>query len=343
MKQITNKKIGLSSGILPQSTNNKFNFPPGKPPGSEKISMKKEIKGYYLAFLSSILSGGAFLFPALLGNLHVSPLTQTFVRNFFAGFILLIFLLFTNKKVIKINFKIIPIFVVLGTCVFLENLLSYSAITLGTPIALVAFVFNLQPILTALLSNVILREHVNAKSVFYLIISIAGSFLLTNIFSIKSAYNVPLIGIILAFFATLCFSGEIISAKISGISKLNSFATFIYSYLFSSLISLIAGYINPYPKITALNFNFPLSAYFIILLSAIYGIIFINLFYAALKYIQASKAGLILLFAPISSALLGFFILKEMPTLNIIFGGLIISLAALLSIISTTKKYEENE
>jgi len=288
--------------------------------------MENKTKGFILIVLSTLLSGGSLIFSAILRNLGVAPTTQSIVRNLFATITVFIFAFIFNKKILKINKKDVPLFLLLGFLVGAGNIASFSAIMLKTPIAISAFLYQTQPIIIIFLSKIFFKEKVKKNIILSILFGLAGVYFLCTP---TSSEKIPIMGVILSLLAAVFFAGEIIFSKKAGDLNLNPFTTFSMSYFSAAIIIiLISPLLNYLLSIgTKFSFYIPFQAYFILLLSAFHAIVFISLFYIGVRYLKASTTSIIRFLSPVSATIMGLIFLKEVVTRQIIIGGGLVLLA----------------
>lgn len=289
--------------------------------------MKKEVykNSYWLVVLGAILFGTITVGGQFFINLGLSAYEIAIFSMSIASLIL--FLIILIKPEYRIKKQMILFFVIFGLANSIQEWTQFGAISLGTPVAIVALLLYSQPIWTTIFGRFFLKEKITKKKIFAVIIAIIGVIILIDIRNINSTGRIR--GIILALLGGVFLSLWVILGKKSGIEKQHFITTAFGGFLFSFLwlvISwpIIAFFIHD-TSITRISFNFPIHywIYFLIftLLSAILPSMF---FYKGVQKVEASTAGIILLLEPISATILAILFFNQLITTNIFISGILI-------------------
>ena len=285
--------------------------------------MKKEYLYVVIAGILSglIIFGGKALADAGLSLYQISILPLLFTA------LLLPFILF--KKECRIKAKMLKVFVPYGIIGTLTALAEFSPVILGVPVAIVVLLFYAQPLWTVLLSRIFLKEKITRNKIIAMILVIAGVIVLVNPFNITHAGNV--IGVIIAILGGVCLSGWVIFGRVSGIKEYHpittQFGCVLFTLIFLAISYPIISIFIKDPSITAFTFSLPANIWLYLLLFAVFANIAPHLFYfAGVRKVPASDAGIILLLEPVSAAILATVFLSQPITTYILIGGALILL-----------------
>ena len=272
-------------------------------------------------------------FAAIFIRLSVSSfLIIAFYRLLFSTILLLpLIMIKDNFRELKVLIKkeikfIIIIGVALGLHFGLWNLsLEYTSV--GNSV----FLVNMSPIIVAIFSHIFLKERLKWVQWAGVIISIIGSFIITfRDLTSSFSWIGSLLALIGAFFlAIYLVGGRKLRIKYGVISYVflvyltATFSLLIINLLYQGSILIISVY----------------DFIYIILLAIISTIFGHTLYNYALGKISASVISIILLGEPVISTLLAIIILSEIPTIELLIGGILI----LVGIFLTIKKLGKND
>ncbi|MFQ5676148.1 MAG: DMT family transporter [bacterium] len=240
----------------------------------------------------------------------------------------------TPLVVVKKNYRIspqdIPFFITFGFIGAGLQIGQFTGIVLGVPVAIVALLLYSQPIWTTALGRIFLREELTLKKVSAIILAVLGIVILMDPFGPQQKFSS--VGLGAAVCAGIFFSFWVIWGRKSALRD-KHFVTTTFGYaLFSSLwlflaYPLVHTFVRD-PILTNLRvrqyfeFGWAVAGY------ALFAGLLPNLLaFAGLKKVQASMAGVLLLFEPVSAAILAFFFFAQPLTPNILIGGALILFA----------------
>lgn len=272
---------------------------------------------------------------------HAQPIFFQGIRLSLAGLILLGYLFIANRDALRIKRKDIGKYFQVS---LFFSYLSYlfAVITLDDlSSARFAFMFNLTPFITAILSFFILKERLNKKEIASLVIGFVGFLPLVFVSSadhIQSANFFSIPGLQL-FISTIAYAyGWIVISELVNKSGSSPFAVTGVAFLTGGLATLITSFFFEHwsvnPPVTDL-YKF---------ITYLFGIIFISEIVASNMYAFLLKrySATFLSFAgglyPMFSALLGWLFLKESITINFFISAAIVTLALYIFYISEQQK-----
>jgi drug/metabolite transporter (DMT)-like permease len=234
------------------------------------------------------------------------------------------------RKDLWISTDRIPFFVMFGLIGALLQLTQFGGIVLGVPVAVVALLLYTQPIWTTVLGRWLLNETITFTKIIAAVLALTGIFVLVDPFHVRR--NFSAVGLISALFAGLFLSLWVIWGRKSGLKK-QHFVTTTFGYtLFTAIWLLIlypfASVILSGPRFHRLNFAIYWQHWWSVGGYTIFASLTpACLAFAGMRKIEASTAGIILLFEPVSAAILAYLFFKQSLTANIFLGGSLILLA----------------
>ncbi len=201
---------------------------------------------------------------------------------------------------------------------------------LGVPVAIVALLLYTQPIWTTVLGKVLLSEAITPKKIVAAVLAVCGLLVLINPFGMDVAFA-PL-GLLSAVLAGLCLSLWVIWGRKSGLHQ-QHFITTTFGYAAASgfflllFQPLLSGMFEDSAFLTVdwhkYAEHWPAVAAFVLFA----GLTPAFLAFSGMRKVEASTAGILLLFEPVSAAVLAYLLFSQPLTANIWLGGGIILLA----------------
>lgn len=277
--------------------------------------------------------GSSGVFVRTLTQNGIDSTTLLFLRFSIAIIPLMIAILLTDKKLLKINIKDIPLILVCAMCIVGLNL-CYNESMNTVPLSLAAVLLSIAPIYVLILAYILFREKITSKKIICMLLAIFGCILMTGILESELA-NIPLLGIICGIGAGLFWAVYLMASKKSIENGNHTYTILIYSIIIISIALLpftdfgqISNFININPTLTVLflivhsTFSFALPYIFSTL---------------SLNYIESGTSSIFMSGAEPSAALIfGFLIYSEVPTI-LMFCGFILTLVAMMMLSRTDK------
>lgn len=285
--------------------------------------MNNTAKGIVYALIAAIISGIA-IFYAKVSVAKIDPLILTTSRNLFAGLLLLITIIFSYKKEIKINFsiknvsKLLIISIIGGSIPFFLFFTGLKLIGPQTANLIQKSLF----IWVGILSLVFLKEKLNPVYWLAFTLIFIGNFVINPVSIVFDK------GIILVILATMFWSVENVLVK--------KFMQNFSEKLLSVVRMLGGGLILLCMTITTGKLSLLFSLNFDQLITIIVGGIILSFYvyfwYKALKYAPASLVTLILTFSLVVGNILNGAFIGIKLTTNDIFSSILIGVAMVLLI-----------
>lgn len=292
---------------------------------------------YILMFLAMLTWGGSWTSAKLIAN-TTSPEVLVFWR-FLATFVSFIPVFLFLKPDMKIDRRSL-IFVVLGAVfLVLYNKLFFTGLKTGLAGAGGVLVTTLNPVFTFLISAVLIRQKIKLKEWIGLVLGFTGGLIILEIWSIST--DKILMGGNLLFLAASCVWAllTIVTHKVSGIpSMVYSFYIYGLSALFDFFLTLPG---NSVTEVFEFGWAFWLNIIYISVGATTFGTT--AYFYASIK-VGASKASSFIFLVPTSAVIFSWIILKEVPSLSTIIGGILaLSAVYLINAKHNRKSIPEDE
>ena len=275
---------------------------------------------------AGILWGIAGLFVNFLTKLGFTTIQLSALRWIFSA-ILMVFIVFIfDKKLLKIQFKDIWVFVCTGiVCILLSSTLYFVTIPLAT-VAVANIMMYTSPIWILIFSLFFLKEKLTAKKIICLILAFLGCASATGIISSGSLKITPL-SIVTGLGSGLFYGLYSIIGKIA-LKKYDSITVTLYTAVFAGIGALFmlnipqtAELIAAQPKATV-----PALCGLVILIT----IAPYTLYTIGLRLTTASRASIICCVEPMTSAIIGTLIIGEPFTFSQFLGIIMILGAGIL-------------
>jgi drug/metabolite transporter (DMT)-like permease len=282
-------------------------------------------KEYWFIVTAAILYGTLTVGAQFFVNLGLSLYEISLYPILFISLIFLPALLIKRQYMIKK--EMILFFIIYGLIGALLQLTQFGGIVLGVPVAVVALLLYTQPIWTTAFGKLMIKEQITPRKVVAICIALAGVVLLLRPWDIGSV-GAPT-GIISALLGGMFLSLWIIWGRKTGISKQPSITAVTgwmgFAVIWLLLLWPIVSLFIPESNITRLSVNFPLHYWFYLIIYALLARLFSYLFfYRGVQKIQASITGVIMLFEPVSAAILAAILFIQPIGFNILSGGALI-------------------
>jgi drug/metabolite transporter (DMT)-like permease len=243
-----------------------------------------------------------------------------FLRFSIAIIPILIAILFTDKNLLKINLKDIPLILVCAMCIVGLNL-CYNESMNSISLSLAAVLLSLAPIYVLIFAYVVFREKITSKKIICMILAISGCILMTGLLE-NSLSSIPLHGIMAGIGAGLFWAVYLMASKKSIENGKHTYTILFYSIIFLSIglipfthFNQVSSFININPVLTILfliihsTFSFALPYIFSTL---------------SLNYIDSGVSSILLSGAePFAALIFGFLIYSEIPSILMFCGFLL--------------------
>ena len=269
--------------------------------------------------------GSSGIFVRTLTQNGIDSTTLLFLRFSIAILPLMIAILLTDKKLLKIKLSDIPMILVCAICIVGLNL-CYNESMNTVPLSLAAVLLSIAPIYVLIFAYVLFGEKITSKKIICMLLAIFGCILMTGILE-SDLSNMPLLGIVSGIGAGLFWAVYLMASKKSIENGNHTYTILIYSIVFISIgllpftnFSQISSFVNINPTLTVLfliihsTFSFALPYVFSTL---------------SLNYMDSGTSSIFLSGAePLAALIFGLMIYSEIPTV-LMFCGFILTLIAM--------------
>jgi len=260
-------------------------------------------------------SGGVFV--RTLTQNGIDSSTLLFLRFSIAIIPLLLAIIFTDKKLFKIQIKDIPLILVCAMCIVGLNL-CYNESMNTISLSLAAVLLSLAPIYVLIFAYVLFREKITSKKIICIIFAIFGCLLMTGVLE-NDISNIPIHGILYGIGAGLFWAVYLMASKKSIEQGNHTFTILLYAIIFISIALIpfthfnqISGFISINPTLTIIflivhsTFSFALPY----ILSTV-----------SLNYLDSGTSSIFMSGSePLAALIFGLLIYSEIPTVMMLCG-----------------------
>lgn len=268
--------------------------------------MKRQTKGYLMVAAAGILWGTIGLQVKTLLNYQLSVQNIVLWRMVFAVLILFPFIFFTNRKLLKIDFKGLAYISLMGIfSQFLFNILYFSTIQ-KTTIATAVTLLYTAPVFIAIMARIFYKELFTPFKTAALLLCIGGCFFAATGGSMETLrLNSP--GVLMGVGAGFTFALLTIIAK-AIINDYRQLTIIVYSIGFGLLFYLPFSH-----PLEIFQMGLPLNGWLLLCsIGLISTALAYGLYITGLSYgIEASKAGIISTLELVVSVILSYLVFKE--------------------------------
>ncbi len=260
-----------------------------------------------------------------LGRIGFSSIQISALRWVFSAFIMFILVLIFNRNLLKIRLKDIWIFPLTGImCILLSSTLYFVTMPLTT-VAVANILMYTSPVWILIFSIIFFNEKITAKKLTCIALAFWGCAFATGIISTGNLRFTPL-GILTGLGSGLFYGLYSVFGKIA-LKKYDSVTVTLYTVIFAGIGSL---FIINFPETANLIQNnpkslMPLAALVILMTIAPY-----TLYTLGLKFSRATRVAVIACVEPMTSAIVGTFLMNEPFTLFQFLGIVMILTACIL-------------
>ena len=279
-----------------------------------------------LPILAGFMFGSSGVFVRTLTQNGIDQGTLLFLRFSIAIIPILIAIILTDKNLLKIDMKDIPLFLACSVCIIGLNL-CYNQSMNSIPLSLAAVLLSLAPIYVLIFAYILFGEKITPKKIICMILAIVGCILMTGVLE-NSLGSIPLFGIVSGIGAGLFWAFYLMASKKSIESGNHTYTILFYSIIFISIalvpftsFSQIANFISINPI---------LAIFFLILHSTCSFALPYILSTLSLNYMDSGISSILLSGAePLAALIFGLAIYSEIPTM-LMFAGFILTILAMM-------------
>jgi drug/metabolite transporter (DMT)-like permease len=280
--------------------------------------MTRDLKGYFFILLGATLLGSIGVLGRAIYQYEPDPIKVVTYRGIIAAILLIGTLAIFSPEKLKLKFKDLPFFALYGfLSVSMTFVLFFYAIKYTT-IATATILAYTYPAWVLLLSSFFLNERITQQKIVALLLTFCGCLLVAQI-SNPSVLKFNSKGIIYGLFSSLGLASYTLFGK-KATFKYDSWTVVSYAMCFGAFFLLF--FRNP---LTLINLNYPGIIWLWIFTLAIVPTILGYSFYTrGLKYLEASRAGIVATWEVVVATALAFIIFGEKLSLIQILGAVLI-------------------
>lgn len=278
-------------------------------------------KIYILMVLTTIFWSGAFI-AGKLSVPYIPVFTLTFLRFFFATFILYFILKNKESQQYKLTKKDIPVFLFTGIIgMFGYHVFFFSSLKYTTAIN-ASIIGATNPIITTILTIMFLKDKINTKRAFGILLSFIGVFLTITNANLNTITSLSLNkGDLLMLIAVLMWSSySVFSKKV--MPRYTPLILTFYSFLFCTIFLIpFVVYETPWKWLA----NVPSYSFMAVIYMSIFpSVIGYLVQQMSIKQIGPSKTSIFINLVPVFSIILSILILNETVSVIKLFTALLI-------------------
>lgn len=278
-----------------------------------------------LILLAGILWGSMGLFVRKLNALGLSSMEIVALRAVVTAVVMFLFLLFFNRKLLKIHIKDIWCFLGTGICsIIFFNFCYFKAIEL-TSLSVAAVLLYTAPAIVMVLSYFMFGEKFTGRKLLSLVMTFLGCVLVTGV--LTDAGAISGFGLLVGLGAGFGYALYSIFSRFALKKGYQSLTITFYTFLIASFGTFFMVDMRKVAKVAISNES---TFLFCLALGVVCTVIPYLTYTLGLQYVENGKASIIASVEPVTATLLGIFVFDEEITLTGIM-GIVLVLAALIT------------
>lgn len=287
-----------------------------------------------LPIVAGFMFGSSGIFVRTLTQNGIDSTTLLFLRFSIAIIPLLIAILLTDRKLLKINLSDIPMILICAICIVGLNL-CYNESMNTVPLSLAATLLSTAPIFVLIFAYVLFREEITRTKLTCIFLAITGCVLMTGLFE-SGSVNYPLFGVFSGIGAALFWAVYLMSSKKAIENGNHTFTILLYSIIFISIGMLPFTNFGQISDFVSID---PILAIIFLIIHSTFSFALPYIFSTlSLNYIDSGVSSILLSGSePLAALIFGFLIYHELPTL-LMFCGFILTIVAMTMLSRTDVK-----
>lgn len=282
--------------------------------------------GVLLIILSGLLWGSMGVLLKITQSFGFSAINCTALRLGSAALILWICVGIFNPKCLKIRLKDLPMLLLCGAVSMgTMSALYLTSIDL-TSVSVAAVLLYMSPVWVMIFSVIFLKEKLTVKKALAAVIAFVGC---ACIAGLSGDVKLSALGIVLGVLSGIFYASYSIFCTFA-LKNNNGITVTCYAFLFATIVSLCIGDVPGIVRVVSDADNVLKLFGSVFLLGLITAVLPFALYTVGLKYVNASKAAVLVCVEPLTAAVLGFWIYDE--PLNFLGIGLILIAILMLSV-----------
>lgn len=276
---------------------------------------------YLFVIIAATLWGTIGIFAKKLTAFGFNSLQIVSIRAITASLTLILFLLFTNRKFLKIKFSHCIYFIGTGIFSFAFFNWCYFIAINNTSLSVAVILLYTAPTFVMIFSALLFKEKMTRKKIISLILTFIGCILVTA-FVHNSGQKISLIGILAGLGSGLGYALYSIFGRYA-LEKYDPLTVTVYTFIVASIglipITDIKGMVHLFSNINAVYYGISLG-----LLATVLPFL---LYTKGLTYLETSRASIIATLEPVVGTIIGIIIFNESISIFKIAGVLLIIFA----------------
>ena len=278
-----------------------------------------------LPIISGILYGSSGIFVRTLTQNGIDATTLLFLRFSIAIPVMVIAILATDKKQLKIKLSDIKLLIITAMGIIGLNIL-YNIAMNTISLSIAAVLLSSDPVFVLIIAYLIFKEKITKSKVFSIILVLIGCILTTGLIE-GNASNVTGIGIIGGIGAAIFWAIYMMGSKKALENGLHTYTIVLYSILINTIVLIPFTSFNQIT--TFVNADILGNTIFLILHSTLSFAIPYILLTVSIKYMDSGSASIFTSGAePLAALIFGMLFYSEIPTI-LMFSGIILTIIAL--------------
>jgi len=279
-----------------------------------------------LPIFAGFMFGSSGIFVRTLTQNGIDSTTLLFLRFSIAIIPLLIAIWLTDRTLIKINLRDLPLFLVCAICILGLNL-CYNESMNTVPLSLAATLLSTAPIFVLIFAYIFFKEKITSRKLICMILAILGCFLMTGILE-ENLGGIPIFGILSGVGAALFWAVYLIASKKSLEKGLHTFTILFYAIIIISIAMIPFTNFNQITDFVSIN---PMMVTIFLILHSTFSFALPYIFSTlSLNYIDSGVSSILLSGAePFAALIFGLIFYSEIPTI-LMFCGFILTLFAMI-------------
>ena len=278
-----------------------------------------------LPIISGILYGSSGIFVRTLTQNGIDATTLLFLRFSIAIPVMVIAILATDKKQLKIKLSDIKLLIITAMGIIGLNVL-YNIAMNNISLSIAAVLLSSDPVFVLIIAYLIFKEKITKSKVFSIILVLIGCILTTGLIE-GNASNVTGIGIIGGIGAAIFWAIYMMGSKKALENGLHTYTIVLYSILINTIVLIPFTSFNQIT--TFVNADILGNTIFLILHSTLSFAIPYILLTVSIKYMDSGSASIFTSGAePLAALIFGMLFYSEIPTI-LMFSGIILTIIAL--------------
>lgn len=269
----------------------------------------------FLVLLAGILWGTIGFFVRVLNSAGLSSMEIVMIRAVTTTILLFIYLVVTDKALLKIRIKDLWCFFGTGICsIVFFNYCYFKTISM-TSLSVAAVLLYTAPAIVMLLSALLFHEKITVRKIIALCMTFTGCIFVTGLVGMTDGLS--LTGILVGLGAGLGYALYSIFGRFALERGYHSLTISFYTFLFAMLGTVPLCNLKQVVSVSLTDLKMVLFFFVFGLFSTVIPYIVYTL---GLKEMENSKASIIASIEPVTATLLGVLVYHEMITVNEVIG-----------------------